>query len=89
MTERKGTTQNTTAASRLKRRNVVSKRISTSTSQSDIPKKKIQMDADNPLATVKEPKTRKSAQQQHSKKSMAKIPSIVIESDSDHDKNNA
>lgn len=81
MIENKNGTPVTAEGSRSKRRNGVKKR--TSTSQSEIPKKKIETKDEIP-----KPGTRSSARQRNLKKAVAKIPSIVIDSDTDHDENN-
>lgn len=89
MIEKRSESQLTAATSRSKRRSGALKRPSTS--QSGIPKKKIQTEDDSPLAASRKPYTRSSARQQNQKKpvTMTNVPSIVIESDTDPDENNS
>lgn len=70
-----------TQGNRSKRRNAAKKRGSTT--QSEIPKKKIEKKDEFPNRN-----TRSSARQRNLRKPVAKIPSIVIESDTDYDENN-
>lgn len=81
LTEKKTPKQVTNVPSRPKRRNAIPK--------SESLRKQNHSNNDSPLRTGKVSKIRTSARQRNQRKSVSKIPSIVIESDSDYDKNNS